>query len=136
MALGPEKRRLTRGRLRFRKRDGNRDPAPDELVEMDGAELTGVFAVPSWLRDIGFTAWLLIGVMLFLVGIVWILSLTQVIVIPVLTAAVVASVASPLVGWGHRHGAHGGLASAALLAIDLHVDVLAIVTDVDAVYEG
>ena len=45
------------------------------------------------------SAWLLVGVALFLVGAVWLLSLTAVIVLPVITAAVVASVASPVVGW-------------------------------------
>ena len=44
-------------------------------------------------------AWLLVGVTLFLVGAVWILSLTHTIVLPVITATVIAAVASPLVGW-------------------------------------
>ena len=45
--------------------------AEDEFFEIDAAELSGVFATPSWLRDVGFTAWLLVGVALFLVGAVW-----------------------------------------------------------------
>ena len=63
-----------------------------------------MFAAPGWLRDVGLTAWLLVGVALFLVGAVWLLSLTQTIVLPVITAGVVAAVASPLVGWMHGHG--------------------------------
>ncbi|HEX3264970.1 MAG TPA: AI-2E family transporter [Candidatus Limnocylindrales bacterium] len=84
-------------------------------MEIDAAELSGVFAVPSWLRDIGLAAWLLVGVTLLMVGIVWILSLTNVIVTPVLTAAVVAAVASPLVGWLRRRGLPRSLSSALLL---------------------
>ena len=66
-------------------------------------ELTAALAPPRWLRNLGRTAWLLVGVALFLAGAVWLMSLTQSIVTPVITAAVVASVASPLVGWLSRH---------------------------------
>jgi len=106
---------LIRARLRRRRKEAPQEPAQDELVEIDAAELSGVFAVPSWLRDIGLAAWLLVGVTLLMVGIVWILSLTNVIVTPVLTAAVVAAVASPLVGWLRRRGLPRSLSSALLL---------------------
>ena len=106
---------MIRARLRRRGQDAPQDPAQDELVEIDAAELSGVFAVPSWLRDIGLAAWLLVGVTLLIVGIVWILSLTNVIVTPVLAAAVVAAVASPLVGWLHRRRVPRSLGSALLL---------------------
>ena len=106
---------MIRARLRRRRKEAPQEPAQDELVEIDAAELSGVFAVPSWLRDIGLAAWLLVGVTLLMVGIVWILSLTNVIVTPVLTAAVVAAVASPLVGWLHRRGLPRSLSSAFLL---------------------
>ena len=59
--------------------------------------------LPGWLRDVGLTSWLLVGVALLLVGLVWLASLTQTIVAPVITAAVVAAVASPLVALMHRH---------------------------------
>ena len=62
-------------------------------------DLRGLLSAPGWLRDIGVSAWLLVGIALFLVGLVWLPSLTQVIVVPVITAAVVAAVASPVVGW-------------------------------------
>jgi putative heme transporter len=109
------KRPIIRGRLlrRTRAEESHADDA--EFVEIDAAELTGAFAAPSWLRDIGFTAWLLVGITLFLVGAVWVLSLTHVIVTPVLTAAVVASVAAPLVGAVHRLGGPRALAAALLL---------------------
>ena len=119
---------MIRGRLRRRKGDGGREGPEDEFVEIDTAELTGVFAAPPWLRDIGFTAWLLVGVTLFLVGAVWVLSLTHVIVTPVITAAVVASVASPLVGWLRRHGVPRGLGSALLLLAIVALGVGVIVT--------
>jgi putative heme transporter len=93
---------MIRGRLR-RRGDRERPRAEDEFVEIDAAELTGVFAAPGWLRDVGLTAWLLVGVALFLVGAVWLLSLTETIVVPVIAATVIASVASPLVGWLERH---------------------------------
>src|SRR5215211_442285 len=121
--------RSIRGRLRRRKADGGQAPAEDEFVEIDAAELTGVFAAPSWLRDIGFTAWLLVGVTAFLVGAVWVLSLTQVIVTPVLTAAIVASIASPLVGWLKVRGVPRGLGAALLLLaiVALGVGVIVVI---------
>jgi putative heme transporter len=93
-----------RARLRRRKGDAGQARPEAEYIEIDATELTGVFAAPSWLRDVGLTAWLLVGVALFLVGAVWLLSLTNSIVVPVIAAGVIASVASPLVAWLQRHG--------------------------------
>ena len=81
----------------------------------DAPDLTDAFAAPGWLRDLGATAWLLVGVTLFLVGAVWLLSLTQTIVMPVLAAGVIAAVASPLVAWLARHRVPRGVAAALLL---------------------
>jgi predicted PurR-regulated permease PerM len=53
--------------------------------------------VPGWLRSLGTTAWLLVGITALLAGIVWLLALTDAIVMPVLTAAIIAAVLSPLV---------------------------------------
>ena len=85
---------MIRGRLLRRRQSGARE---EEFVEIDASELTGLFAAPRWLRDLGFTSWLLVGVLLLVVGLISILSLTQVIVIPVIVAGVVAAVAEPLV---------------------------------------
>ena len=93
-----------RARLRRRTRDAEPRRPEDDYIEVDVAELTGVFAAPRWLRDVGLTAWLLVGVTLFLVGAVWLLSLTQTIVLPVIAAGVIAAVAAPLVGWLQRQG--------------------------------
>jgi putative heme transporter len=92
-------------RVRLRRRGGDREPAgrDEDVVEIDAAELIGVFAAPRWLRDVGLTAWLLVGVALFLVGTVWLLSLTETIVLPVIAAGVIAAVSGPLVGWLQRH---------------------------------
>jgi putative heme transporter len=95
---------MTPGRLRLRRHPGTEAHPEDEFVDIDASELAGVFAAPSWLRDVGLSAWLLVGVTLLLVGIVWLLSLTETIVLPVITAGVVAAVASPLVDLMHRKG--------------------------------
>jgi predicted PurR-regulated permease PerM len=117
---------MIRGRLRRRQGEADRTPAEDEFIEIDAAQLTGVFAAPSWLRDVGLTAWLLVGVTLFLVGSVWVLSLTHTIVLPVIAAAVVASVASPLVGWLHGHGLPRGLGAGLLLLAIVVLGVLVV----------
>ena len=96
-------RALMRARLRWRGRQAERPRTEDEYIEVDPAELTGVFAAPQWLRDVGSTAWLLVGVALFLVGSVWLLSLTETIVVPVIAAGVIAAVAAPVVDWLQRH---------------------------------
>ncbi len=62
-----------------------------------------VFKPPSWLRDLGFMAWFLVGLLALLVGLVWILGLTSTIVDPVAVGAVVAIVAAPLVSRLQRH---------------------------------
>jgi predicted PurR-regulated permease PerM len=94
---------MIRGRLHRRGAATGR-AGESEVVEIDPAQLSGVFNVPGWLRDIGLMAWLLVGVTLLICGLVWLLTLTQVITIPVIVAGIVAVVGSPLVAWlqGHR----------------------------------
>jgi predicted PurR-regulated permease PerM len=87
----------------------------DEVVELAPGELSGLFAAPQWLRDLGFSSWLLVGVGAALVGLIWLLSLTQTIVMPVITAAIIASVASPLVDWLRRHRLPRGVGAALVL---------------------
>lgn len=89
--------------------------AGDELIEVEPGELSGLFSAPRWLRDLGFSAWLLVGAGIALVGLVWLLSLTQTIVMPVITAAIIAAVASPLVDWLHRHRVPRGVGAALVL---------------------
>jgi predicted PurR-regulated permease PerM len=80
------------------------ETAGEEYIEIDPAELSGVFAAPGWLRDLGIASWLLVGVAAALAGAVWLLALTQTIVVPVIVAAIIASVASPIVGWLQNRG--------------------------------
>src|SRR3954454_6288185 len=61
------------------------------------------FAAPTWLRDLGFSSWLLVGFVLIIIGVVWLLAQTSTIVMPVITAAVLGAVAGPAVGWLARH---------------------------------
>jgi putative heme transporter len=102
---------MIRGRLRRRKGDDG----GEEFFEIDPRELSGVFAAPNWLRDAGFSSWLLVGVALLTAAIVSLLALTQSIVIPVVLAGVIAAVAGPLVSWLKRHGVPRGLGAALVL---------------------
>ena len=55
------------------------------------------------------------GLTLLVVGLVWLLALTDTIVMPVITAAVVAAVASPVIAWLQRRGLPRGLAAALMM---------------------
>ena len=68
-------------------------------MEIDPEQLSRIFAVPQWLRDLGLMSWLVVGSLVLLGGTVWLLSLTSIIVIPVITATIIAAVLSPVVGW-------------------------------------
>ena len=57
----------------------------------------------TWLRDLGFSSWLLVGFVLVIVGLIWLLAETSTIVMPVILAAVLGAVAGPAVGWLERH---------------------------------
>jgi predicted PurR-regulated permease PerM len=93
-------RRVTRARPP----GANHDETVAEFdVEIQPGELTGAFAPPPWLRDLGGMSWLLVGVALLLVGAVWLLALTSTIVVPVVTASIIAAVLSPLVAFFQRH---------------------------------
>jgi putative heme transporter len=77
--------------------------------------LAGLLAAPPWLRDFGTSAWLAVGVTLFVVAVIALLALTRTIVFPVLSATVVAAVTSPLVRAFQRRGLARGFAAALLL---------------------
>jgi predicted PurR-regulated permease PerM len=109
---------ILRGRLRRQGGEEGSGDSDDQYIEIDPGQLTGIFTVPQWLRDIGLMSWLLVGVAVLVLGLVSLTALTQVIVAPVITAAIVAAVASPLVRWFHQK-AHlpRGLASALVLVL-------------------
>ena len=67
------------------------------------AKRNAQFAAPAWLRDLGFSSWLLVGFVLVIVGLVWLLGETSTIVMPVILATVLGAVAGPAVGWLERH---------------------------------
>jgi putative heme transporter len=92
-------------------------------------EIAGLLSPPAWLRQFGTTAWLAVGVTLLMVGTIWLLSLTRTIVGPVITAAVIAAVASPLVARLQRLGMARGFGAALLLVsiVVLGVAVVVIV---------
>lgn len=100
----------------------------DEVIEIEPGELSGVFAAPKWLRDLGFSAWLLVGVGAALIGAVWLLSLTETIVLPVIVAGIIASVTSPLVDWLRRRGIPRGIGAGlvflAIIAVGVAVGLL------------
>jgi predicted PurR-regulated permease PerM len=98
--------RTIRGRLW--RPGGESAPLEEEVIEIDPAELSGIFSAPAWLRDLGFSAWLLVGVGAALVGAIFLLAQTQTIVMPVVTAAIVASVTVPIVDWLKRRGVPRG----------------------------
>jgi putative heme transporter len=90
------KRPTLRGRLH---RAGAGAAEGGDFVEIEPAELAGLFAAPGWLRNLGLTSWLLVGVAAALAGAAVLLELTRTIVLPVITAAIIASVISPIVDW-------------------------------------
>jgi predicted PurR-regulated permease PerM len=106
---------MLRGRLRRHGERGGEETAEPQYIEIDPRELTGIFNVPQWLRDVGLMSWLLVGIAIFLVGAVWLLALTQVIVLPLITAGIIAAVASPLVAWLRSHGVPRGIGAALLM---------------------
>ncbi len=90
---------------RFSRKPTGAEPAHEgrTVVEIDASSLSRVFSAPMWLRDLGLLAWFLVGVGIVLVGLVWLLGVTSTIVEPVVTGAILATVAGPLVTKMHRH---------------------------------
>jgi putative heme transporter len=112
-------------RGRVRRRGASTEERQEEYFEIDTAELTGVFRAPGWLRDAGLTAWLLVGVTVLLVGLVWIASITSVIVIPVIVAGVIAAVGGQLVSLLARHRVPRGLGAVLVLLLIVGAGALA-----------
>jgi len=105
------------------------DGAPH--VELDAGQLralSGTFAAPRWLRDLGRTAWLIVGAFALVVGLVFLLGATSTIVGPVTAAAIVATVAMPVVGALSRHMPRAAAAAIVLIAlVALAVTVIVLV---------
>jgi putative heme transporter len=95
---------MIRGRLPRHHPEGSprAEGGDSQYIEIDPGQLTGIFNVPDWLRNIGLMSWLLVGVTLLIGGIVWLIAQTQVISIPVIVAGIIAAVGSPAVSWLNR----------------------------------
>ena len=106
------------------------------VVELDSEQLrqlSAVFSSPRWLRDLGIAAWLLVGVAALLVGLTWILGVTGTIVEPVLVGLVIATVASPAVGWLHRHRVPRAASAALMLLLLMALGALIVLLVVGGV---
>jgi predicted PurR-regulated permease PerM len=114
---------MIRGRLRRLR--GAEGQEGDQFIEIDPGELSGLFAAPNWLRDAGFSAWLLVGVVVLVAGVVWLLTLTAVIFIPLVVAGVIAAVAGQLVSLLSRHGVPRALGALLVLLLIVGAGALA-----------
>src|SRR4051812_12025888 len=121
-------------RVRFAKHRGDKDG--DITVSSDGAEidviqleaLSTTFSPPRWLRNLGRASWLLVGVFALLAGLIWLLAATETIVGPLVAAAIVATVAMPLVARLSRHMPRAAAAAVVLLGfVALGVFIVVIV---------
>ena len=91
-------------------------------------ELSSAFAAPPWLERVGRAAWLLVGLIGLILGLVWFLGATYTIGGPVVAATIVATVAMPVVGRLAGHMPRAAAAVIVLLAlIALAVVVLVLV---------
>jgi putative heme transporter len=104
-------------------------PATTDDHDLGDYDLGDLFAAPRWLRDAGTSAWLGVGVVLLVVGAIALLALTQTIVLPMLTAAVIAAVSMPIVlALERRRVPRAGAAAIVLLgAIALGAGVILLI---------
>jgi predicted PurR-regulated permease PerM len=79
------------------------EPQVVQFDEDQLREMSAMFAAPRWLRDLGVASWLVAGVAVVLVGLVWLLGIMDTIVGPVLVGLVLSTVCSPGVSWLARH---------------------------------
>ncbi len=115
-------------RLRARHHDGAPpEPAAVELSAVEAGQLATMFAAPRWLRDLGRTAWLLVGCFALVAGVVWLLGATHTIVAPVVAAMILATVTIPIVGRLGRHRVPRAAGAAIVLLGLLALAVLVVV---------
>ena len=112
-------------------------PPSETPLEVDGTEghdtrrtgrahLREAFGTPRWLRDLGRSSWLLVGLLLLLLGLIWLLAETYTIVGPMVCALIVAVVAMPIVRLLDRHMPRALAAALVLLSV-LAIAVLVVV---------
>ena len=95
-------------RNKQRQAEPNANPLTDgqSRVEVDAEALRALsttFTPPRWLKDLGRTAWLLVGVFALVAGVIWLLGATYTITGPVVGALIVATVVMPVVTGLARH---------------------------------
>jgi predicted PurR-regulated permease PerM len=111
------------------------DPPEPTVVQIDATTLSRVFSAPMWLRDLGLLAWVLVGVAVLLVGLVWLLGLTSTIIVPVTLGAILATVAGPLVTTLQRHRVPRAAGAALVLLLLLAIAVVIALLVFGGIYE-
>jgi putative heme transporter len=91
------------------------------------AHLRAAFGTPRWLRDLGRSSWLLVGLLLLVIGLIWLLAATYTIVGPMVCALIVSVVAMPLVRLLARHMPRALAAALVLLAVAAVVILIVVV---------
>jgi predicted PurR-regulated permease PerM len=81
------------------------------------AHLRDSFRTPRWLRDLGRSSWLLVGLLLLVAGLIWLLAETYTIVGPMVCALIVAVVTMPVVTLLDRHMPRALAAALVLVAV-------------------
>jgi predicted PurR-regulated permease PerM len=118
------------GRFRWPHREATAKPEADGHADVDEAalrDLSAAFSPPRWLRDLGRAAWLLVGVILLVLGLVWLLGATYTITGPFVGALIVATVAMPLVTRLARHMPRAAAAAVVLLVLVAAAVAIAVV---------
>ncbi len=81
------------------------------------AHLRDSLGTPRWLRDLGRSSWLLVGLLAVVAGLMWLLAATYTIVGPMVAALIVSVVAMPIVRWLDRHMPRALAAAIVLLSV-------------------
>jgi putative heme transporter len=90
-------------------------PPPVELDAEALESLSRVFRLRPVFRELGRTAWAFVGIILLLIGFVWLLGTTSPIVGPLVVALIVAIVVSPIVNKLAPHVTRAGAAAIVLV---------------------
>lgn len=98
--------------------------SPSAPPPIDVSGLSNVFSPPRWLRDVGFSSWLMVGVILLVAGLMFLLSMMQTIVLPLITAGIIAAVAGPLVGWLNRKRVPRGIGAMIIMLLIVAFGIL------------
>jgi predicted PurR-regulated permease PerM len=87
------------------------------MPERTQQQLEAVFSAPTWLRNLGRSAWLIVGVLLLVLGLTWLIGATFTIVGPLVCGTIVAVVLVPVVDRLDRHMPRAAASAIGLLLI-------------------